>query len=62
MRTNDDASTAAQLVGKVDLVARRALDEVGGRQLVTDIDECRSRGVQEASSGAGAGQRQTAGG
>jgi hypothetical protein len=58
----DDYAFASQLLCKIDLVARRALDELDVRQLVANFDECWRRGVEEASASGSACQGQGAGG
>jgi hypothetical protein len=60
-RTNNDAA-ARQFLCKIDLVARRALDQVHVRQLVTNLDKGRSRGVEEAAASNSARAGQQAGG
>jgi hypothetical protein len=58
----DDYALASQLLCEIDLVSRRALDEVDIRQLVANFDEGWGRGVKEASASGGARQGQGAGG
>lgn len=58
--TNDD-TFASQLVSEIDLVARRALDELDVWELVADLDTGRCRRVEEATAGERASQWQAAG-
>lgn len=54
--TNDEA-LAGQLLCEIDLVARRALDQLDVWQLVTNLDIGRRRGMEQATaSRGGAGQ------
>lgn len=58
--TNDQAFACTQLFGKVDLVARRVLDEISIGELVAGADEGGRGGVEQAAAGGRARQRQTA--
>jgi hypothetical protein len=46
----DDDAFAGQFLCKIDLVARRALDEVNVWQPVADLDQDGRRGVEEAAA------------
>jgi hypothetical protein len=50
MQHTDDDAVAGKFFGKIDLVARRAFDEVNVWQLVAGFDQDGRRSVEQASA------------